>query len=70
MESSIKENKKNQYYHFNCVMDEIKKDNVVESKQRIVYLGSGVFGIIEDLEPDTNNHKFIIKKKIQYIDNN
>ena len=69
MDSSIKDSKKELYYHFNCVMDEIKKDNVVEGKQRIVYLGSGTFGIIEDIGPDLNNHKFIIKKKIQYIDN-
>ena len=69
MKSSIKDNKTDQYYHFNCVINEIKKDNAVDSKQRIVYLGNGAFGIIEDLEPETNNHKFIIKKKIQYIDN-
>ena len=70
MDSSIKDNKTNHYYHFNCVINEIKKDNVLEQKQRIVYLGSGAFGIIEDADQEPNSHKFIIKKKIQYINNN
>jgi hypothetical protein len=69
MDSSIKDDKNNKVYHFNCVLSEIKKDNSIESKQRIVYLGSGAFGVIEDLDPSSNNHKFEIKKKIQFIDN-
>ncbi len=69
MESSIKDTNVNKFYHFNCILNEIKKDNVINSKQRVVYLGSGAFGIIENLSSDSNSYKFVIKKKIQYIDN-
>ena len=69
MASSIKDQKNKKYYHFNCVMENLKKDNMVNPKERIVYLGSGAFGIIENLEPSTNSHKFVIKKKIQFIEN-
>lgn len=69
MDSSIKDTNNNKYYHFNCILNEIKKDNVLTAKQRIVYLGSGAFGIIENLSTDNNSCKFVIKKKIQFIDN-
>lgn len=63
--NSIYDKNKDEYYHFDCVFSEIKKDMLIKPNQRLVYLGSGAFGLIED-SGEHGSSKFIIKKKIQY----
>jgi len=65
MSSAIFDKEKNQYFHFNCVMNKLGDENSIQVKERVVYLGSGAFGIIEN--QDNNSSKFLIKKKIQFI---
>ena len=65
MPSAIIDQKDSKYYHFNCVISKLYRENVIEQKQRLVYLGSGAFGIIENPKND-NSSRFVIKKKIQF----
>lgn len=51
--------------HFECIAMELKKENSLKSNQRLVYLGSSTFGIIEDVRVDGKD-KFEIIKKMQY----
>ena len=66
MPSSISDTINNKYYHFDCVMKDIKKDNIIKQSQRLVYAGNGAFAIIEDSVKD-GRKKFEIIKNIQYI---
>ncbi|MFA7109805.1 MAG: hypothetical protein WC162_11740 [Sphaerochaetaceae bacterium] len=50
-----------EYSHFACVIDKIGKQENINDKQKVSYLGKGSFGIIEKLEG-----KFTILKKIDY----
>jgi hypothetical protein len=65
MASAILDNVKNEYCHFDCIAEEIKKDVKMSGNQRFVYLGSGAFAVIEDIFED-GKKRFIIKNKIQY----
>ena len=66
MPNAIISQKDNKFYHFNCVISILSMENTLEQRQRLVYLGSGAFGIIENPANDSSS-KFIIKKKIQFI---
>ena len=54
--------------HFECAVADIKKKIPVRQNQRLVYLGSKTFGIIEDIKEDGRN-KFVIIQKFQYESN-
>lgn len=41
------------YYHFDCVLDKIKKDYNVKETQTVSYIGRGSFAIIEKDESGT-----------------
>jgi hypothetical protein len=66
MPSAIFDKEKNEYYHFNCVLTKVESENKIEGRERIAYLGSGSFGIIENTGGNSSS-KFSIKKKIQFI---
>jgi len=68
MHNVINDPDNNRFFHFDCILQELKKNNNLDSTQRIVYTGSGNFAIIEDIIED-GRKKFVIKKNIQYIDN-
>ena len=63
MSSAIKDADEEKYYHFDCVIQDLKSSNQVNPAERCVYLGSGIFGIIEDVKSE-NSQKFVIKKKL------
>ena len=65
MPSAIVDKKDNKFYHFTCVTNKLSKENSLEIKQRLVYLGSGAFGVIENAFND-GSYKFLLKKKIQF----
>lgn len=65
MPNAIIDRKDNKFYHFTCVVNKLSKENPLETKQRMVYLGSGAFGVIENAFND-GSYKFLIKKKIQF----
>ena len=51
--------------HFDCIMRELRDVHQIGPQEKICYLGSGCFGIIEFKQP-VGSGKFIIKQKIQY----
>lgn len=55
--------------HFKCVIEELKKVNEVKDNEKICYLGSGSFGIVQFRRPDSQMRLFI-RKRIQYEDKN
>jgi hypothetical protein len=64
MINSISDKEKNEYYHFDCIIEELKLEYEVNANQRIAYTGSGTFAVIEDIVQD-GRKKFIIKKNIE-----
>lgn len=49
------------YSHFDCVLSKIASEHTLGPKQKVSYLGKGVFGIIE-----TEEGKFTIIERINY----
>lgn len=66
MSSAIEDKKTGKLCHFDCISEELKKDLKISGRQRLVYLGSGTFGVIEDVVED-GRKIFVIKNKIEYI---
>lgn len=68
MSNSIKDEENNKYYHFDCLMKEIENKNNIALKpmQRMAYLGSSTFGIVEDYKENGRN-KFKIIQKFNYF---
>lgn len=66
MANSIKDLSTENHCHFECVVAELKKQVNVRQNQRIAYVGSGSFAVIEDTKEDGRN-KFIIIQKLQYM---
>lgn len=52
--------------HFDCVLAAIAAQERLEGQERIVYLGSGGFAVIEGDQRSPS--RFTIKRKIQYED--
>ncbi|HOV13559.1 MAG TPA: hypothetical protein PK771_04690 [Spirochaetota bacterium] len=65
MSNSIKDLTTEIPCHFECVVAELKKKVHVRQNQRIAYVGSGSFAVIEDVREDGRN-KFVIIQKLQY----
>jgi hypothetical protein len=53
--------------HFDCVIQELQKTEVLSEGERICYLGSGVFAVMRQT-PQNERPKISIRKKIQYED--
>ncbi|MGL4524008.1 MAG: hypothetical protein ACRCVN_00600 [Spirochaetia bacterium] len=52
--------------HFECVLQSLKNNHPLEKDQRLAYLGSGVFAVIEQEHPGRKNSPF---KIIEYVHN-
>jgi hypothetical protein len=63
MSCAIKDKNEEKYYHFDCIVRDIRKLNLLKQTERCAYLGSGIFGIIEDVK-DNGQLKFVIKKRL------
>lgn len=50
--------------HFDCVLARLQQENELMEKERICYLGNGSFGIVKQVEGNTQ--KFFIRKRIQF----
>ena len=51
--------------HFDCVFRELRDVNGISPQEKLCYLGSGSFGILEFKAPGGPS-KFVIRKRIQY----
>ena len=51
--------------HFDCIMNELRESHELGPQEKLCYLGSGCFGIIQFRQPGGSG-KFVIKKKIEY----
>ena len=67
IEEAIRHNSSGEYAHFECIVNEIKTENIddIEKDEKIVYLGAGTFGIIQEKQGGKNT-KFSVKKRINY----
>ena len=56
--------------HFDCVIKKIKENENIGEKEQVVYLGSGAFGIVENVSGNQGNQgpNFKIIKKIDFED--
>ncbi|WP_455381206.1 hypothetical protein [Salinispira pacifica] len=55
----------NEPAHFECVVRRIGEDEHISSGERVVYLGNGSFGIVED-QSAAGDSKYVIKRRIQF----
>ncbi|MCL2793230.1 MAG: hypothetical protein FWD87_09075 [Spirochaetaceae bacterium] len=52
--------------HFDCVLKKIKENETLGEKQQLVYLGSGSFGIVENVSSSNQSPNYKIIKKIDF----
>ena len=66
-EEAITHNVTNKLAHFECILKEIKSNNEeeMEENDKIVYLGSGTFGIIQERK-NSKGTKLFVRKRINY----
>jgi len=48
--------------HFDCIIKKLSERESLESQEKVIYLGSGCFGVVKII----NNKKFEIIRKIKY----
>lgn len=67
IEEAIRHNATGELAHFECILNEIKENNLseMEAEDKIVYLGSGTFGIIQERQSGKNS-RFFVRKRINY----
>ncbi len=65
MSTSIFQKESQKYCHFECATAEIRKRFILKPNQRITYVGSGIFAIIEDVKVD-GKFKFVIKERVNF----
>lgn len=67
IEEAIRHNSTGEMAHFECIINEIRDDNIseMEEEDKIVYLGSGTFGIIQERQNGKNSRLFV-RKRINY----
>lgn len=67
IEEAIRHNGTGELAHFECILKEIKENNLseMEEEDKIVYLGSGTFGIIQERQSGKNS-RFFVRKRINY----
>ncbi len=64
MSSAIKEKESGQPAHFDCIIKKIAEMESVKEQEKIVYLGSGKFGVIHS--ENNQNKNFTIVREIDY----
>jgi hypothetical protein len=64
MSSAIKEKDSGQPAHFDCIIKKIAETETVKEQEKIVYLGSGKFGVIHS--ENNQNKNFTIVREIDY----
>jgi len=64
LSSAIKEQVSGQPAHFDCIINKIAENEPVKEQEKIVYLGSGKFAVIECENNQNKNFKII--KEINY----
>lgn len=64
MSAAIEHRESGEPAHFDCVVDRIYKSESLEAKEQVLYMGSGVFAIVEYDERVRN--RFTIKRKIEW----
>lgn len=67
IEEAIRHSASGELAHFECVLNEIKENNIsdMQEEDKIVYLGSGTFGIIQERQSGKNT-RFFVRKRINY----
>ena len=50
--------------HFDCVLERINASESIASSEKLVYLGSGSFAVVEF--KDKNENGFVVKRRIQW----
>lgn len=50
--------------HFDCVLERVNASESVAAGEKLVYLGSGSFGVVEF--KDRNESAFVVKRRIQW----
>ncbi|TKZ27918.1 hypothetical protein, partial [Brachyspira catarrhinii] len=57
----------NKLAHFECILNEIRQNNIsdMDENDKIVYLGSGTFGIIQERQ-NGKKSKLFVRKRINY----
>ena len=50
--------------HFDCMLEKLKKENSLESSDKVVYLGAGNFGVVR-IEKGKSGKDFKIVKKLE-----
>ena len=50
--------------HFDCVLERVAAAESLSAQERLVYLGSGTFGVIEF--KDKNESSFVVKRRIPW----
>lgn len=68
IEEAIRHSITGELAHFECVVNEIRKNNIseMEEEDKIVYLGSGTFGIIQERQNGKNSSRLFVRKRINY----
>ena len=67
IEEAIRHNATGELAHFECILNEIRDNNSseMEDEDKIVYLGSGTFGIIQERQ-NGKSSRFFVRKRINY----
>ena len=67
IEEAIRHNSTGELAHFECILNEIRDNNIseMEEEDKIVYLGSGTFGIIQERQ-NGKTSRFFVRKRINY----
>ena len=66
MADTITDRRSGKPAHFVCVHDELMKTLKLNDNQRLSYMGSGIFAVIEDVSEEGKT-KFKIKEKFEYV---
>jgi hypothetical protein len=51
--------------HFECVVKKIAEDEGVKQSERVVYLGNGSFGVVED-QSAQGKSSYVVVRRIQF----
>jgi hypothetical protein len=50
--------------HFDCVLERVNASETLGAGEKLVYLGSGAFGVVEF--KDKSDSAFVVKRRIQW----
>jgi hypothetical protein len=52
--------------HFDCVFERVNASESLVAGEKLVYLGSGAFGVVEYKDKDKSESAFSVKRRIQW----